>query len=142
LSDRRSAPNDLIERLSLELGLVLSSIDSLVSDGKEDVAQVSGGETDFSRAAPLLVDLRALLEENDMDAAAKLDELKKVLTGTAFREKMDALERSLGRYDSDESLRILEEIMQLVDRNTADSPTEDTNGKQPQTYHTHRRRHP
>ena len=131
LGNERSVPKDMVERLAMELELVLSNIDSLESARKKDVAQVSDEETDFSRAGPLLAELKSLLEENDLDAVAKLDEIKTVLTGPAFREKMDAMERRLGRYDSDEALRILEGIMQLVDRNKTDSPLEDTNEKQP-----------
>ena len=122
LSNNQEGLQDMTERLILELERVLSDIDSLELDRNPKHAPVRNKKEDLSKAIPLLDELKMLLEESDMDAVIKLEEIKNILTGASYREKIEELERSLASYDSEEALQALKEIMDHASLDKNNSP--------------------
>ncbi|MCD6293838.1 MAG: Hpt domain-containing protein [Deltaproteobacteria bacterium] len=119
ITDEKEKLNDLIDRVSDNLKIVvfgIASLDGTQLDGSQTEKQLEGaGEpVDISMVVPLLEELKTLLEVDDMDAVKKLDPLKKVLKGSNVMNELNAMAQSLGNYDSEKALEELAGIMEKL----------------------------
>ncbi len=111
LVERKDDLRKRVEILDQRLKQVLSGIDSLGLDRGGTEAENRKDLPLPSGIPPMLGELKTLLEENDLDAVVKLEEIKKAATGSAVSRELDAVEKCIGRYDSDAALEALSRIM-------------------------------
>ena len=114
ISEEKEELNDLLERVSDNLKIVVFGIASLDERQDEEVPESAGETVDISMAIPLLDELKKLLEEADVDAVRKLDQLKKALKGPAVMDEFNAMEQSLGNYDFEKALEELARVMKKL----------------------------
>ena len=114
IKDQKEEFNDLLERVSGSLKLVISGIVSLDESQAEERPEGAGETVDISMLIPLLDELKKLLEEDDMDAVRKLDQIKKVLKGSAVIDELNSMEQSLGNYDSEKALEELAKVVKKL----------------------------
>ena len=117
ITDEKEKLNDLIDRVSDNLKIVVPGIASLdgiqLDESQTEKRSGSAGEpVDISMVVPLLDELKTLLEADDMDAERKLEPLKKVLKGSNIMNELNAMAQSLGNYDSEKALEELAGIME------------------------------
>ncbi len=90
-----------------QLVLVLEALNTL--DTRP--ARVASGEVaGREQTAPLLEQLRALIENDDADAAGLLDELRDLLAGQPVAEKLELLGEAIDDYDFEVALERLDEV--------------------------------
>jgi len=114
IKDETKELKHLVDRVAANLNIVVSSITPFVeSYGVEQPGGVR--ETvDKSMLIPLLEDLKTLLEENDMDALEKLSQLEGPLLKSDCKGEFISIKQSLERYDADNALQHLTQIMKKI----------------------------
>ena len=111
IMEEKEELNDLLERVSDNLKIIVSGIASFDESQSEERPESAGETVDISMVIPLLDKLKNLLEEADVDAVRKLDQLKKALKGSAVMDELNAMEHSLGNYDFEKALEELAKVM-------------------------------
>jgi two-component system, sensor histidine kinase and response regulator len=111
INEEKEELNDLFECISDNLNMVISGIVSLDESQSVKRPEIAGEAVDIAKVAPLLDELKKLLEESDMDAVSKLDQLKKVLNRSTWHDELTLVEQSLMKYDSDMALRELNSLI-------------------------------
>jgi two-component system sensor histidine kinase/response regulator len=108
-----------LEQLTFTLEEVLASIASLKQGG--DISTPTGEKpqdedavVNITKVKPMLIELAALIKENDMEAADRLETLRKHLGDTALASAVTKLEKRLGQYDFEGALECLTEMTQLL----------------------------
>ena len=108
-----------LEQLTFTLEEVLASIASLEEGG--DISTPTGEKPQDEDAAvniaevkPMLIELAALIKENDMEAADRLEALRKHLGNTAVASVVTKFEKRVGQYDFESALECLTEMAQLL----------------------------
>jgi hypothetical protein len=76
-----------------------------------EAAPSQSAAIDKAALAPLIERLRALLREDDMDAAAVVAELSVRVQGTILAQPVQAIQTALGQYAYTEALELLEKLM-------------------------------
>ena len=101
--------NDLLDRVSETLEPVLSGLAFLERSREQNrpPGTVSVETVDVSRVAPLLEELKMLLEDDDTQAIRTLDQFKDVFKGSTLQDELIALEQCLGKYDFEGALGVL-----------------------------------
>jgi CheY-like chemotaxis protein len=107
--------NGLLDRVSEALKLVISGIISFEQSQSEDrpAAAVSVESIDISKVAPLLDELKALLDEDDTEAVRKLEQVKEALKGSTLQDELATMERLLGEYDFE---GVQEELAKIIEK--------------------------
>jgi PAS domain S-box-containing protein len=101
-------PADELGIVREQLAVVLDSL-AVLDDGSAAVS-LHDDQPPGARLAPLLDKLRALLEDDDADAAAVLDELRELLAGQPLLEKLDALGQAIDDFDFELALQQLADL--------------------------------
>ena len=112
-SASRDATDKLLSATLSALGSVLEGLTALqTNEGPhEETASV-----DKSAARASVSRLRGLLEESDLGASDVVDELARVLSGTALTKAMDNVSRAVARFDVDEALDSLRFVAEAIER--------------------------
>jgi len=116
----------LMENFANALRQVITAIEALEQGEKsaqpsEDVALNDIMSIDISTVTPVLQQLAALLEDDDMEAASYLDIHKEFLNGLNVAHEVQELEEALGQYDFEQALDVLETIAQRLEISLPDS---------------------
>jgi two-component system, sensor histidine kinase and response regulator len=111
VNEEKEDLNDLLECVSDNLNMVISGIASLDESQSVKRPESAGEAVDITKVAPLLDELKTLLEESDMDAVKKLDHLKDVLKRSTWHDELTAVEQSISKYDSEKALRELNSLI-------------------------------
>jgi HPt (histidine-containing phosphotransfer) domain-containing protein len=108
-----------LEQLTFTLEEVLASIASL--EHGEDISTPAGEKpqdedavVNIAEVKPMLIELAALIKENDMEAADRLETLRKHLEDAVLPSVVTKLEKRLGQYDFEGALLCLTEMAQLL----------------------------
>lgn len=104
----------LIKNFSEALDAVLISIGTLRQDAPAHDGDQPVTEVDKSKVEPLINEMAALLRENDMDAKATFELLKKQLAGTTAQSELNNLEKNISQYDFDGALESLLNIAKTI----------------------------
>ena len=98
---------------------VLSAIATLEpSEGESSSADTAPADTepiDSAEFAPLLDEMKGLLESYDFEAVKRLDSLKEYLSGSRFQKELDQMEKRMARLDFESTLDILVDIIEALD---------------------------
>jgi two-component system sensor histidine kinase/response regulator len=108
INEEKEELSDLLECVSDNLKIVISAIACVDESQSVKRPERAGEAVDISKVAPLLDELKTLLQENDIDALRKLDQLKEVLNGSTWHDELTVVEQSLRKYDSDKALKELD----------------------------------
>jgi len=114
IKDETNELENLVERVSANLKVVVAGIGTLVENHAEKQLGSDGDTVDKSIVISLLDDLKMLLEENDLEALEKLSLLKGPLLEFDCKDEFVTLERSLEEYDTDKALEQLDKIMKRL----------------------------
>jgi hypothetical protein len=108
-----------LEQLTFTLEEVLASIASLeqaayISTPTIEKPQDEDAVVNIAEVKPMLIELAALIKENDMETADRLEPLRKHLGNTAVASVVTKLEKRVGQYDFESALKCLTEMAQLL----------------------------
>jgi HPt (histidine-containing phosphotransfer) domain-containing protein len=109
----------LLGQLTHTLEQVLASIASLYQDADisaltEKKEQEEDTVLNIPEIKPILIELAALLKENDMEAADRMEALRKHLGNTRLASEITMFEKRVGQYDFEKALECLTEMAQLL----------------------------
>jgi len=109
----------LLDQLALTLEQVLASIASLYQDADisaltEKKQQEEDTVLNISEIKPILIELATLLKENDMEAADRMEALRKHLGNTKIASEVTMFEKRVEQYDFEKALECLTEMAQLL----------------------------
>ena len=111
-------PGEALQTLLLQLQRQLNPLISGLGNLDESKATATPGENPgVNRVQELLVQLRALLENDDVDVEQPIDALKPLLDGTAQEPLLARLMEYVDNYDFDDALSILDQLGSEIDKN-------------------------
>ncbi len=112
IKEERNDVLPLLEVFSQELKTVMQSIALLEPAAKPQPAggEASAATVNMEEIAPVLKRLRALLEDDDMEAMDCLTELQDKVKGTTVEAALQEISKALGGYDFGKALKILGEV--------------------------------
>ena len=111
INSEKEEVSDLLECVSDNLKIIIPGIVSLGESQSVKRPETAGKGVDSLKVVPFLDELKMLLEENDIDALRKLDQLKEVLNGSTWQDELTVVEQSLRKYDSDTALKELDSLI-------------------------------
>ncbi len=105
-----------IESFNKDMKLVLDSIGALVEADDSVQAEGGGGDEaiDKSKVEPVLKELAALLDDDDMDALKLMGNLREHLKTSSALDDLKKLEGFIGKYDFEGALEVLNVIAQSL----------------------------
>jgi CheY-like chemotaxis protein len=111
---QRKNLNLLLQSAERELGAVLASIRQVAGVGAEPSGAQRKGEADMEKAAATARSLKQLIETFDTRALDEFAVLKDILIGAPIAEELAVMERLLGRYEFNDAMSMLEDIMKKL----------------------------
>jgi len=103
---------DLLALVQTHLEQVLNSISTL--DDADDAEMEPTEEMDLAKIKPMIEELKALLEDDDTEAANVVEKLQARLKGTEAGLALSKVEKCIGDYDFEEALEELETLFKKL----------------------------
>ncbi len=107
-----------LKQMSNCLYFVMSGIKSMEDIHNEKIKTHAGAQDshsiDLHRVEVLLKELKALLENDDLESFKKLDQINALAQGSRLKEELRPLEKCMAKYDSDGALHNLGIIVDKI----------------------------
>jgi len=112
--------DDLLAEVLKNLTVVLNGLSQLDSEQPSSVGGNKAGGIDKGQIAPLLTELKALVDDYDTQASDVLDKLAPLFNGTQLQGKFEPVIEAIDGYDFDTASEVIEQLeVYLSDAATA-----------------------
>ncbi|MCB1734832.1 MAG: response regulator [Gammaproteobacteria bacterium] len=118
LKDSRDDLGDQLATLDKKLDAVIDALSGIAEDASASRSKTASKPFNVAASAPLLLQLRGLLEDSDADAVDVIDELDVTFAGTGYAILLRRLASKVGDYDFDDALAIMAELEAAVASDT------------------------